>query len=42
MIRVEALRKVGGYDPTIIAAEDDEVCFESAGGLEGLPDRLPR
>jgi GT2 family glycosyltransferase len=27
MMRAEAVRKVGGYDPTIIAAEDDEVCL---------------
>jgi GT2 family glycosyltransferase len=27
MMRVEAVRKVGGYNPTIIAAEDDEVCL---------------
>lgn len=26
MMRVEAVRKVGGYNPRIIAAEDDEVC----------------
>ena len=27
MMRVEAVRRVGGYNPAIIAAEDDEVCF---------------
>ena len=27
MMRVEAIRKVGGYNPLIIAAEDDEVCL---------------
>ena len=27
MMRVEAVRKVGGYNPAIIAAEDDEVCL---------------
>ena len=27
MMRVEAVCKVGGYNPTIIAAEDDEVCL---------------
>jgi len=27
MMRVEAVRKVGGYNPMIIAAEDDEVCL---------------
>ena len=27
MMRVEAVRKVGGYNPGIIAAEDDEVCL---------------
>jgi GT2 family glycosyltransferase len=27
MMRVEALQKVGGYNPAIIAAEDDEVCL---------------
>jgi GT2 family glycosyltransferase len=27
MMRVEAVRKVGGYNPEIIAAEDDEVCL---------------
>ena len=27
MMRVERVRKVGGYNPTIIAAEDDEVCL---------------
>lgn len=27
MMRVEAVREVGGYNPAIIAAEDDEVCL---------------
>lgn len=27
LMRVEALRQVGGYDSSVIAAEDDEVCF---------------
>ena len=27
MMRVEAVRRVGGYDPAIIAAEDDELCL---------------
>ena len=27
MMRVEAVRRVGGYNPTIIAAEDDEICL---------------
>ena len=27
MMRVEAVRRVGGYNPDIIAAEDDEVCL---------------
>jgi GT2 family glycosyltransferase len=27
MMRIEAVRKVGGYNPTIIAAEDDEICL---------------
>ncbi len=27
MMRVEAVRKVGGYNPAIIAAEDDEICL---------------
>ena len=27
MMRVDAVRKVGGYNPAIIAAEDDEVCL---------------
>ena len=27
MIRVEAFRRVNGYDPSIIAAEDDELCL---------------
>lgn len=27
MMRVEAVLKVGGYNPTIIAAEDDELCL---------------
>lgn len=27
LMRVEAVRQVGGYDPLIIAAEDDEVCL---------------
>jgi GT2 family glycosyltransferase len=26
LMRVAALKQVGGYDPTVIAAEDDEVC----------------
>jgi glycosyltransferase involved in cell wall biosynthesis len=26
LVRVTALRQVGGYDPTVIAAEDDELC----------------
>jgi cellulose synthase/poly-beta-1,6-N-acetylglucosamine synthase-like glycosyltransferase len=27
MVRAEAFRAVGGFDPTIIAAEDDELCL---------------
>ena len=27
MFRLEAFRRVGGYDPSIIAAEDDELCL---------------
>lgn len=27
LMRVEAVRQVGGYNPSIIAAEDDEVCL---------------
>jgi GT2 family glycosyltransferase len=27
MVRVEAFRRVNGYDPSIIAAEDDELCL---------------
>ncbi len=31
MIRMEAFRRVGGYDPSIIAAEDDELCLRIRG-----------
>src|SRR5581483_10954142 len=27
LMRVEALKQVGGYDPGVLAAEDDEVCL---------------
>ncbi len=31
MIRAEAFRRVGGYNPAIIAAEDDELCLRIRG-----------
>ena len=31
MILMEAFRRVGGYDPSIIAAEDDELCLRIRG-----------
>ena len=31
MIRAEAFRRVGGYNPSIIAAEDDELCLRIRG-----------
>ena len=31
LIRTEAIRRVGGYDPSIIAAEDDELCIRIRG-----------
>ena len=40
LIRVEAFRRVGGYNPSIIAAEDDELCLRIRGrGVEGPAHR---
>ena len=40
MVRVAGFRKAGGFDPTVIAAEDDEFCLrlaEAGWKLERLP-----
>lgn len=40
MVRVLAFRQIGGFDPTVIAAEDDEFCLRIASAgwqLERLP-----
>lgn len=40
MVRVEAFRQIGGFNPTVIAAEDDEFCLrlgKAGWGLERLP-----
>ena len=40
MVRVTGFRKAGGFDPTVIAAEDDEFCLrlaEAGWKLERLP-----
>ena len=45
MVRAEAFRDVGGFDPTVIAAEDDEFCtrLRKAGWLlERIPEDMTR
>ncbi|EEX12657.1 glycosyl transferase, group 2 family [Citreicella sp. SE45] len=45
MVRAEAFRAVGGFDPTVIAAEDDEFCtrLRKAGWrLERIPQEMTR
>ncbi len=45
MVRAEAWQDVGGMDPTVIAAEDDEFCtrLRKAGwGLERIPQEMTR
>jgi len=45
MVRGEAWRSVGGMDPSVIAAEDDEFCvrLRKAGwGLERIPQEMTR
>ncbi|MDQ7777631.1 glycosyltransferase [Paracoccus aminovorans] len=43
MVRVAAFRQVGGFDPTVIAAEDDEFCLrigKAGWTLERLPVQM--
>ena len=45
MVRAEAFSAVSGFDPTVIAAEDDEFCtrLRKAGwGLERIPEEMTR
>lgn len=45
MVRAEAFTQIGGFDPTVIAAEDDEFCtrLRKAGWqLERIPERMTR
>ncbi|NAZ38098.1 glycosyltransferase family 2 protein [Rubellimicrobium sp. CFH 75288] len=42
MVRAEAFRRAGGFDPTIIAAEDDEFCLRLAARTGLRLRRLPR
>lgn len=45
MVRARAFREVGGFDPTVIAAEDDEFCtrLRKAGWeLERIPHEMTR
>ena len=45
MVRAEAFIAVGGFDPTVIAAEDDEFCIrlrKAGWGLERLPLPMTR
>lgn len=40
MVRMEGFRQIGGFDPTVIAAEDDEFCLRLAQAGRKL-ERLP-
>ncbi|WP_347268614.1 glycosyltransferase family 2 protein [Paracoccus sp. (in: a-proteobacteria)] len=43
MVRVSAFRAAGGFDPTVIAAEDDEFCLRLARAgwrLQRLPEQM--
>ncbi|EPX82310.1 Dolichol-phosphate mannosyltransferase in lipid-linked oligosaccharide synthesis cluster [Salipiger mucosus DSM 16094] len=45
MVRAAAFRAVGGFDPGVIAAEDDEFCTrlrKTGGQLERLPQEMTR
>lgn len=45
MVRADAFRQVGGFDPDVIAAEDDEFCtrlVKSGWALERLPLNMTR
>ncbi|NDV98283.1 glycosyltransferase family 2 protein [Salipiger sp. PrR002] len=45
MVRAEAFAEVGGFDPTVIAAEDDEFCIrlrKAGWTLERIPHEMTR
>lgn len=45
LVRAEAFRQVGGFDPAVIAAEDDEICtrlVKAGWALERLPLDMTR